>query len=203
VKYLFTALVSLLLTSCGKTVEIVLHPIVYSIDTLGNVHSDPHAVVVVSTFGGIPYNIYDYAILPAWPNEEATNRSLRYPALRISVIHGTGGYHAFAISNDSLFGAETFRDGWKKRYLWPSGDSIRVSTPLEAITVQNLVEDFTQGPSNRHKFFSPEMRPLLLALRRRTCKLHATAVATERAEHWESAKKLLSVPDSCLLETPG
>jgi hypothetical protein len=196
------SLAALLLTSCSKCTEIVFHPFVYSTDASGLLRPDSQAVVVVSTFGGIPYNVHDYAIVPVWPAAGSRNLILRYPRLRISVIHGNGGYHATIISNDSLYGSDTFRMEWTESLRWPSGDSMSVMLPLDATTILDLAGTFTQGPGNRHRFFSTEMRPFLLALRRRACQISNSTLSAEQSEQWSSAKVLLSVPDSCSLDMP-
>lgn len=191
-----------LLAGCGKPTEIILRPIVFSKTDSGVVHLDSHAIVVVSTFGGFPNNIQDYAIWPVWPDTEQTSRTLRSPRIRLPMIHGGGGYHAFAISKDSLYSSGTHREEWSDTFDWPTEemakfDSFFVGRTLEEAVLLEIVEGHTQGARNRQRFFSPEMRPLLQALRRRACHLSGVMVSEENVERWNDTKGLLSIPDSC------
>ncbi|HQF56617.1 MAG TPA: hypothetical protein PK208_15970 [Fibrobacteria bacterium] len=204
-KHLAAFVAVFLLSGCGKKTEITIQPFVYTEYGNGVVVPDSHAVVVVSTFGGILNNVTDYALWSCWPNFSESTKVLNYPRFSISVLNGLGGYNALAISHDSLYSEGTFRDGWSKEFYWIR-DSIEYLQKLDhfdasqTVTVTTLlgrVESYTQGWQNRKRFYSPEMRPLLLTFRRRMCQIPESTISEWNKESWSKVAKLLSYPDSC------
>jgi len=204
-KHLAAFVAVFLLSGCGKKTEITIQPFVYTEYGNGVVVPDSHAVVVVSTFGGILNNTTDYAIWSCWPNFTESTKVLRYPRFSIPVLNGGGGYHALAISHDSLYSAGTFRDGWSKNFSFIRsvlGDSLNLdrfnaSLTVDEATLLGRVESYTQGWQNRKRFYSPEMRPLLLTFRRRMCQIPESTISEWNKESWSKVAKLLSYPDSC------
>lgn len=196
---------AVLFAGCQEYSRIEYRPLIFSPKFRnGPLVLDSNAVVIISTFGGLVNTISDYRRLPLRNQISGKTEEID---LSCPLINLKGGYYFFTISRDSFYDAGTDRSECGGTF-HNTSDTINANAQFPTRELVDQTKNFTQGSHNKNKFYSAEMRPLLLALRGRACEISDSDVFfkpnpiypeahSRDLSDWNDVKKILSVPDSC------